>query len=179
MGRDKALLTLNGRALAVRVADALKQAGARDVVCVGGDVAGLGELGLGARADPRQGEGPLGGLISALEHATDELVVVLATDLVAIDATTVGALVVALDRHGAADVAVAVAPPGRRQPLCAVWRRTRCLPSLRDAFERGERAVHRALSELAVCEVSVELAVVRNANTPDDLRDPGRDDLPR
>ena len=80
-------------------------------------------------------------------------------------------------QHHDADVAVAVAPPGRRQPLCAVWRRTRCVSLLQEAFERGERAVYRTLDDLTVSEVSVDPAVVRNANAPEDLHDPERDDL--
>ena len=66
MGRDKALVTVNGQALAVRVANVLAEAGATEVFCVGGDLVGLREQGLDARLDPRQGDGPLAGLISAL-----------------------------------------------------------------------------------------------------------------
>src|SRR5436305_1678226 len=76
-----------------RVATALRDAGARSVMAVGGDVAGLHALGLDARLDPRQGDGPLGGVVTALELAEDPVVVVLATDLAWLGPEVVGALV--------------------------------------------------------------------------------------
>ncbi|MGH9084822.1 MAG: NTP transferase domain-containing protein, partial [Acidimicrobiales bacterium] len=45
MGRDKATLEVGGVAMAVRVADALRAAGADEVRAIGGDAAGLARLG--------------------------------------------------------------------------------------------------------------------------------------
>src|SRR5205085_1408893 len=69
---------------AERVADALRAAGADPVVAIGGDEPALRALGLTVVADAHPGEGPLGGIITALEALGEraELVAVLACDLV-------------------------------------------------------------------------------------------------
>lgn len=67
MGRDKALISLEGRALAVRVAEAVAAAGASGVVAVGGDLDGLRAAGLAAVPDrDGPGAGPLAGIVTAL-----------------------------------------------------------------------------------------------------------------
>ncbi|HEV7719921.1 MAG TPA: NTP transferase domain-containing protein, partial [Iamia sp.] len=71
MGRDKALVPIDGVALARRVADALVAGGCVRVLAVGGDAAALAALGLEPVLDRWPGEGPLGGLATALS-ATDE-----------------------------------------------------------------------------------------------------------
>jgi molybdopterin-guanine dinucleotide biosynthesis protein A len=165
MGADKAFVAVDGVPMVQRVAAALRAAGAADVYTVGGDRVALATLGLDAHDDPRQGEGPLGGLLTALDVAGHDLVVVLATDLAWIDAATVTALVGA-----AAGAAVAVARADRLEPLCAVWRVSRCRDTLRAVYDGGERAVHRALTGLGAVEVAVAPLAVANANTPADLR---------
>jgi hypothetical protein len=45
----------------------------------------------------------------------------------------------------------------------------RSLTALQRAFDRGERAVHRAMASLTVVEVSLPVAVLANVNTPDEL----------
>jgi molybdopterin-guanine dinucleotide biosynthesis protein A len=168
MGHDKAFVMLDGRPLVVRVADALRRAGAEEVLAVGGDIGGLIALGVDARADPLQGDGPLGGLLTALGLVEREEAVILATDLAWIDAVTVAALVAALDDDTSADVAAARAD--RLEPLCAAWRVDRSRPVVAAAHAAGERAVHRAMERLAVVTVRVAAGAVRNANTRDDLR---------
>ena len=82
MGTDKALLRVGGEAMAVRVATALRDAGARDVVCVGGDASALSAIGLSVIPDVHPGEGPLGGILTALAWAEREMLVVSPCDLV-------------------------------------------------------------------------------------------------
>jgi molybdopterin-guanine dinucleotide biosynthesis protein A len=175
MGRDKAFVPVEGEPMVRRVAATLWSAGAAEVLAIGGDVARLAALGLDARVDPRQGEGPLGGVLTALEIVTGDIAVVVATDLAWLDATAVAALVVALSRRPLAAVAAAVGRAGDDasgdvEPLCAAWRVARTRPVVGAAYDRGERAVRRVLQGLAVVTVSVDAATVRNANTPDDLR---------
>jgi molybdopterin-guanine dinucleotide biosynthesis protein A len=168
MGTDKALLAVDGRPMVLRVAAALGAAGADDVHAIGGDTAALAALGLAAHQDPRQGEGPLAGVLTALDVVGHDVAVVLATDLAWIDAATITRLVAAL---GADDViAVAVARAARLEPLCAAWRVHRCRDVLHAAYDGGERAVHRALAALDPVEVEVAPLAVANANTPADLR---------
>jgi molybdopterin-guanine dinucleotide biosynthesis protein A len=167
MGRDKAFVAVDGVPMVVRVASTLHEAGATPVVAVGGDLGRLQGAGLVALADPRQGEGPLGGLVTALEAADGAVLVVVATDLAWLDAATVRALVAGVSDDPDADVAVAVSD--RRQPLCAAWRVARCVEPARTAFDSGERAVHRVVQRLAAVDVPVPVAVMRNANRPEDL----------
>jgi molybdopterin-guanine dinucleotide biosynthesis protein A len=164
MGRDKALLEVGGRALACRVADALRVGGAASVCCVGGDLVALRTLGLDGVPDPRQGSGPLGGLVTALEAVDSDVVLVVACDLADLDGQTVARVVAGLGGHD-----VAAARTDRLEPLCAAWRRPRALASLRADHDRGVRAVHEAMRALDVVEVAVAPASLRNVNRPDDL----------
>ena len=188
MGRDKATLAVDGTAMAVRVADALRRGGCEPVIGVGGDHAALRGNGLETVADGRPGEGPLGGIITALttlgaggdsrrppgvETWQDRIdsVLVAACDLPWLTAVTVGAVRRGL--HGHADAGVAVAVGDRLEPLCALWR-VSTLSILREAFGGGERAVHRALDRCTVVHVAVDASTVVNVNTAADLdRGPG------
>ena len=165
MGRDKAMVAVDGVPMAARVAEAVRQAGAEPVLAVGGDQAALEALGLTWVADRHPGDGPLGGILSAFGAiGHHDLVVVLATDLPDLDAAVVRALVEGLASHD-----VAVAGGARAEPLCGVWRVASCEPVLTSAFERGERAVHRAMAPLDRVVVPVPAQHLRNVNHPDDL----------
>jgi molybdenum cofactor guanylyltransferase len=169
MGTDKATLEVGGQALAVTVAGALARAGARTVVCIGGDLAALAALGLDARPDAHPGQGPLGGLVTALDLATTEVVVVLSCDLPAIDAATVTALVAALDAAPTASVAAPVID-GHTQALTAVYRRA-ARDHLAEAFAAGERSVRRALVGLELTRVDgLDPARLADVDRPEDLR---------
>jgi molybdopterin-guanine dinucleotide biosynthesis protein A len=162
MGRDKALVEIDGMAMVRRVADTLGGAGCRPVTVVGGDPAALEALGLQVRPDRWPGEGPLGAIVTALAGATTPTVVV-ACDLPWLDAATVRALVEAI---GSADVVVA--RTDRLEPLCACWSPS-ALPVLERRFGAGERAVHRVLDDLTVTAVDVDPSALRNVNAPGDL----------
>ena len=162
MGVDKTLLVVDGVAMARRVADALLLAGCSPVVAVGGDSRELRSLGLEHVDDDFPGEGPLGGILTALAHGGPAAVV--ACDLPHIEAATVTTLIDALGVHDAA-----IAYTDRAQPLCAVWSPMAAAP-LRAQFMAGERAVHRAITALDIIWVKVPPGDVRNINTPDDLR---------
>jgi molybdopterin-guanine dinucleotide biosynthesis protein A len=144
MGRDKATLPIDGRAMAQRVAGAAVEAGAHRVVVIGQPVEGLTHL-----ADDRPGEGPLGGVVSALRWAGADPVVVLACDLLRPSAPAIAQAVVVLVGDPSAAVAVPVVD-GRDQWLHAAWRPREALAALEVAFARGERSLHRAVSAIAV-----------------------------
>ena len=161
MGTDKATMPVAGVAMARRVADALGGAGCSPVVAIGGETEALAAIGLPHVADEFPGEGPLGGILTALSLGSP--VVVAACDLANLRAGTVGELIAALDGHDAA-----VAHSGRAEPLCAVWT-DQASELLRSRFEAGERAVHRALVGLDIAWVTVAAVDLHNVNTPDDL----------
>ncbi|KAA0232410.1 MAG: Molybdenum cofactor guanylyltransferase [Acidimicrobiales bacterium] len=165
MGVDKATLVVGGRPLALRVAGALEAAGAGEVFAVGGDAEILSDLGLEVVPDRYPGQGPLGGLITAIASASNDAVVVTACDLPSVNAETI---VEVLEALGSFDAAVPVLSSAR-QFLCGAYHK-RCLGPLLAAFEAGERSIHRSLGHLEVVEVSgLDPASLRDADTPGDL----------
>jgi molybdopterin-guanine dinucleotide biosynthesis protein A/rhodanese-related sulfurtransferase len=172
MGADKALLEVDGTPMAVTVADALRAAGADPAVwAIGGDTAALIGLGLDPLPDDWPGEGPLGGILTAISHRTSpyDVLVVLACDLPGITPAAVTAVAEALARTPNAGVAVPVVA-GRREPLVAAWRPVVAHAPVSRLFHRGERAVHAVLDAAGVVEVDgVDALAVRNVNLPSDL----------
>jgi molybdopterin-guanine dinucleotide biosynthesis protein A len=166
MGRDKAFIELDGRPLATIAAGALRDAGASEVVAVGGDLAALRAIGFDrAIPDLRPRAGPLGGILTALTDAEAALVAVLACDLPNVTADVVKALRAAADGHDAA-----LARTDRLEPLVGAWHPARCRGPLQDAFSVGVRAVHRALGRLDIAPVDVaDHGLLANANRPGDL----------
>lgn len=172
MGRDKALIDIGGLALVERGAEVLERAGCAPVVAVGprrlaATVASIDDL--------YPGEGPLGGILTALDSAGKSdvvrFVVVIACDLPDLDASTVSAMieVAAASIKARSTAAAVIARSTRLEPMCAVWG-IGCAPPLQRSFANGTRAVHRALDNIAVTEFVVDERILRNANMPDDLR---------
>ena len=175
MGRDKALLRISGRALAVVVADAMVAAGADRVVAMGGDRTALAAEGLTVVDDRYPGEGPLGGILTALDYFQDSTqpVVVLACDLPTADPRNVAAVVEALGDLDGPAVAVPVVD-GRRQWMHASWTPATA-PLLSAAFMDGERATWRAAEDsvdsgLQILEVDGPVPTgFRDVDQPSDL----------
>lgn len=147
MGEDKAAL------FGERVAAALEAAGAGEVLVV--------------REDDQPGNGPLGGIATALRLATQDVVVVLACDMPDVHPDGIRAVVDAL--VDGVDVAM---PPG--EPLHAAWRRS-ARPEVLAAIGRGDLAVRGVLDRLRTAVVGgVDPRWLRNVNTPADLVQTGR-----
>lgn len=176
MGRTKALIEVEGRTMADRVLDAIRAVGAEPVVLVGGDPVELAMLSAPVVADRYPGEGPVGGVLTALDHVAAQgsavAALILPCDLADITPDALWPLVEAA--AGDAHSRVWVAATDRMEPMCALWsleaRRT-----VRDRFLAGDRAVHRVISELAHTTVTVDAGALRNVNRPDDLPAPGSD----
>jgi molybdopterin-guanine dinucleotide biosynthesis protein A len=165
MGRDKALIIHEGTTLVQRACDALTVGGAMPVVVVGGDRYRVERLGLEYVPDRHLGAGPLGGIITALDHLDADIVVVLACDYVAPSSAAVRDVVETL---GSFDVAVPVSD-GHQQWLHAAWRRT-VLPTLEAAYRRGCRAPRDVADELTTTWlINGDPAWYRDADRPEDL----------
>ena len=165
MGTDKALITTDGIALVQRAADALRTAGADPVIVVGGNRAAIEALGLELIDDLWPGEGPLGGIITALRAVDTEFVAVLSCDLTDASAIAVRSVHGAL---GTADVAVPVVE-GRTQWMHAVWRRS-AVDTLAEAFETGVRAPRDAVTSLRVAKLlDGDPCWFHDADRPEDL----------
>ena len=170
MGADKALLDVGDGPMASIVASALRDAGATEVLAIGGDVSALTQLRCFDRVipDAHPGEGPLDGIITALAAALDDVVVVLACDTPEIESFTPERLAGAL-QGGEGDLAMAVVE-GRRQPLTAAWRASVCRERLLESFTMGERAPRRALGGLQVIELhDLPSTAVADLDRPEDL----------
>lgn len=166
MGRDKAFVRHGDRTLAGIARGALLDAGACEVFSVGGDLERLEELGFTAIPDDDAGQGPLGGLLTALEAAVSDWVAVLACDLPWASAATIRELL-----EYASDGTDAVVPllAGRPQPAHAVWRRD-CRAALREAYATGERRLTAALEHVRVRRVTVRMpATLGDVDTEGDL----------
>lgn len=165
MGVDKAYLAVAGLAMIERVAGAMRAAGVDPVVAIGGDPGRNLDCGLTTIADGWPGQGPLGGILTALAWSPAPFVVVAACDLPSLDPQTFRAIL----EHPDDDADVVAAGAGRPEPLCARWRVATCEGDLLQAFVSGERSVHRAWTSLRRAHRVRPALEFRNMNTPDDL----------
>jgi molybdopterin-guanine dinucleotide biosynthesis protein A len=166
MGTDKALLTVDGVALAVRVAAALTGAGCSRVLCQGGDRQALDSLGLALIPDSNAGSGPLTAIADALAATAPHDVLVCACDLAWLDVATLAAVTRAAGEHGDADV---VAARDRHGPHLVSYWRSRSAGPLGDLLGAGVRSYRAALEALDAVLVEVDPDAVRNVNSPGDL----------
>lgn len=167
MGSDKATFKVDGVAMANRVSRAASDAGAGEILIIGGTQARAKTLDGTWKKDAFPGEGPLGGVITALKAAENDSVVVLSCDMPFITDAVIASLVRALG-----DAQASVGRTDRLNWLCAAWSKEECLDTLQSVWKRNERAVHRAAVLLDVAEVPVPAVAVRNINSPEDLIEP-------
>jgi molybdopterin-guanine dinucleotide biosynthesis protein A len=164
MGVDKATFEVDGIAMAQRVAQAAVEAGAQEIVLVGGTQAKAKNLTGVWKKDLFPGQGPLGGVITAVKSAQNDAVVVLSCDMPFLTGSVITSLV-----NGLQDAQATVGRTDRLNWLCAAWLKSECLTTLQSVWKRDERAVHRAAVLLDVVEVPVPAMAVRNINEPSDL----------
>lgn len=163
MGRDKAFIEVDGVPMVLRVATALREAGCHPVFAVGGNQAALIELGIEFVADLHPGEGPVGGVLTALTACATPGVVVVACDLPRLSADTIRSLVAA---SGAAPAIVATTD--RLQPLCVLWSLT-LLDFVAACYGAGERRLHAVLEQIEIQRIVVDPQDLDNVNAPGDL----------
>lgn len=165
MGRDKALLPFRGAPLAEFVAGTVEAAASSAVLV--GDPAIYPQIHYPVIADLYPGEGPLGGILTALRHTAADWNLVVACDMPGLSAEALTSLLEAAGRSARAAL-VPVGPSGQPEPLCAVYHR-RALPVLEAAFAAGERKVMGALAGLPAETWPVtEVSIFQNVNTPED-----------
>ena len=170
MGRDKATLELEGAAMGVRVGAALRAAGAQDVVAIGGDADALRALGLTVVPDDEPGQGPFPATLTALRHASTEVVVVLSCDLLAPNPTAIASMVARLGAAAPEIVAAIPVVEGRHQWTHVAWRRRAALTALEPARRRGAASLRRACAGVPLERVTdVVAADVADADQPHDL----------
>ncbi len=176
-GAPKALAAVGGIPMAVRVGQAVAGAGCTPVIAVG-EVAGLTEVwkpevvggpqGFGSViADLFPGQGPLGGVLTAFEFCSADLITV-ACDLPWLRSSDIQQLRLSAEAgfeqgmlcvHGMSN--------GRMIPVIG-WS-AQAVPLLTAAFEAGERSLRGILSELPSSGVEFEDEYSRGVNYPEDL----------
>jgi molybdopterin-guanine dinucleotide biosynthesis protein A len=171
MGTDKALLEVDGVPMAKRVADALLEGGCEDVVCVGGDADALTRLGLQTTPDGHPGEGPLGGVLTALEDAEwaqHQFAVISACDQPWLTDEAVADLITGVMVGG--ELAQAGVADGERPPLFFAAKVHPTLGLVRDLFANGERSLRWFGARLRVIYVNtIPPEVLRDVDSPEDL----------
>ncbi len=164
MGRDKALLLLDGMTLVERALLSLRAVCAQ-VAIAGGD-ARLAPFGR-VLPDDRPGCGPLGGIVSALEQSAFAWNLFVPVDVPFVPAEVWRAL---LARAEQGDAICVMARGQHVQPLCAAYAKA-AAPVLRQELEAGRWKVTAAIGAAGpVAYIDfVEESWFLNVNTPEEF----------
>ena len=166
MGSDKATLDVGGAPLGRRSVDALTGAGIDEVMLIGASESQASVLAGRPVDDLWPGEGPVGGVLTALHAAFlagARHVLCLACDLPAVTAVALGPLVAAIEPAQAVLATVA----GRPAFPNGVWP-VAVLPALEDRFGDGASSFAELLDGIDVIEVEGGEAFA-DADEPGDL----------
>jgi molybdopterin-guanine dinucleotide biosynthesis protein A len=162
MGRDKALLDVDGLPAYQRAVDLLLGCGFESVTLIGGD--GSRFANVSHESDRVPGLGPLGGIGRALEIA--DPVFVFAVDLHGLDQMSLSAL---LDAGSPEHDVTHARSGGVPQPLLGWWGGS-AASVIERSLRQGRRSVFDALDVLRVQTIDLPGDPIRNINSPDDLR---------
>ena len=177
MGRNKAMLALDGMPMLVRTSHLVEAvAGKPTVIGNLGDATGCGLVSI---ADDWPGAGPLGGIATALRASGAPWNLVVACDLPYLTRPWLEFLV----GRALASNADAVVPMNTRgaEPLCAMYNK-RCEGPIRAALERGVRKVTDGLRDVLVELIDAfewkafdsEGLLFKNMNSPEDYEEARR-----
>jgi molybdopterin-guanine dinucleotide biosynthesis protein A len=169
-GRDKSRLVVDGRTIIVRQIEVLQRM-TPEVFIVATDAPRFADLALPVHADVIPGAGAMGGLLTALEAASTDLVIVVACDQPFLDEGMLRRLV----ELSAAGDGAWVRTPGGVEPLLACYRRE-ARATIRAEIENRRLKLADLGSRLRMAELDAdELArfgapgrLLANINTPDD-----------
>lgn len=169
-GADKALLRLGGQPLAARAVDRFAPQVDRLALSANGDPARLAFLGLPVLPDPGPSQGPLSGILAALDWAAPlgaTALVSTAVDVPFLPGDLVPRLCLAAEAsaRGAAFVQTADQP----HPTCALWPLT-ARDALRAFLASGEKPRIRAFAAtLDARPAAFAAEEFANLNTPQDI----------
>jgi len=170
MGFNKALIEINGEALISKVTSSLNRAGVMDLKIVGGESEAFTLLGHECLADEYPGEGPLGGIITALNYFKNigkKHVLVVACDLPNISADLIKKMV----ENSLKEPKSVVVPlvEGHLQWMHVLWP-TEVLSTLLKSFSNGERAPWKASKDLPLLRIEgIDPQVLFDIDHPEDL----------
>lgn len=172
-GRHKALLEINGRTYLSCLTEALA-AFEEKIISTG--VSALAE-GTDFRAVPDEisGQGPLGGLSTALSVCKSDALVVCACDMPFITAELTAWLADQARLHPEAKAIAIRDRSGRLHPLCGVYKKE-AAAIIHEALMQDERRMIRVFRELGGVELSLSETgfadrILSNVNTPGEERE--------
>ncbi len=170
MGFDKALAELSSGTLLGRAVGLVRPLVDR-VLVIGRRVDPARLPDVEGHLDAHPQAGPLGGIVTALEHSRPDSCLIIPCDMPLLGRDLLERLI---DLHTPAmDCTLLVNPLTERwEPLVGVYG-ARCLPALTEAIEEGRLAIWRTLVRLEVQRVAVpheQAGRLLNLNTPGDLR---------
>lgn len=170
MGRDKALIELDGKPLIQIVVEKMAQV-CNEVLIVAGDTQSYKGVGVPVVADRFRGVGVLGGLHAGLAAANNELTLAVGCDMPFLNPN----LLLAFARW-AEGFDVALLKRGEYvEPLHGAYRRT-CLPAIEAVIRSGERRIVSFFPQVHVRYITPDKVVpldptfrsFRNVNTPEE-----------
>jgi molybdopterin-guanine dinucleotide biosynthesis protein A len=173
MGRPKGKLVLHGRPILHLLLDTFQWPGPTLLVTAPGREHPPGwERFTTEVVDPQAGQGPLRGILTALEHAASDLVVLAAVDMPGVRSEQIGWLVDALRQRPQLN-GLLIDRRSHVEPFPSVFRAA-ALAAVRDRFVAGERSVRGLLREATfgsiVAPETWPADVWRNLNRPEDLK---------
>lgn len=161
MGRDKALLPLDGEAMSLRLAERFS---ALAPVYFSVDRAGRFPLGdYGELVDVYAGQGPLNGIVSAFRETDAAYALLMATDMPKASPAAAVRLVESIGAHDACLYG--------NEPLFALYHR-RCLAAAEACLAAGQNAMRGFIDRVdALRLVPEDETVFANLNTPEEWAD--------
>jgi molybdopterin-guanine dinucleotide biosynthesis protein A len=163
MGRDKASLILDGSTFLDRVFGAVSGV-VSEVTVYGGSIVPTDGILL---QDDRPGEGPVGGLLTAMRRSRGRPVLVVSVDTPMITPDVLRSIIEPVVPSDGVRVAFA---EGRIHPLVAVYG-SNLLPIVQSRFDSGMRSVLGVIDDVErVVEVEVDAEAVFNVNTEEEYQ---------
>ena len=177
MGKDKALLPINGKPMIQSLIQSLIPI-SRDIIVSLNDAERHEELkqalpaGVRVAYDERPGQGPLMGIYAGLKASETDVNLVVACDIPEIDP---GFITEMRSYTGDHDVVVSVDNEGRTNALLAMYRRS-VIPLVKKQLDEGQRKIILFYPQCRVKYVPMRVgAWYKNINTMDDYKTYHRD----
>ncbi len=177
MGGDKALLKLDGQTMLERTAELLAGMGIEAEMI--GDPETHRARGRKAKADLQPGQGPLGGIVTALSLATEAWNLVVACDMPYLTREWLEYL----EKRAKSSEGWVVVAEGKMglEPLCAAYH-VDCLGAFRRRLEEGKRKVGDAIEAVGHEKITGEEwkrfdgegLLFKNMNAPEDYEEARR-----